>query len=118
MSKSNGLSKCLTAFDQDNTLVAVVETSQSRWLVAGIVPGIERQPLKKVEADERALLELLDRWRDEALKAGHKISREDILAHAYAQCRANKGAPGADGQDFHKIRQNNHSHDFTSHTKG
>ena len=24
-----------------------------------------------------------------------KISREDILAHAYAQCRSNKGAPGA-----------------------
>src|SRR5438477_146458 len=29
-----------------------------------------------------------------------KISREDILAHAYAQCRSNKGAPGVDGQDF------------------
>ena len=29
-----------------------------------------------------------------------KISREDIPAHAYAQCRSNKGAPGADGQDF------------------
>ena len=26
--------------------------------------------------------------------------REDILAHAYAQCRSNKGAPGVDGQDF------------------
>jgi group II intron reverse transcriptase/maturase len=29
-----------------------------------------------------------------------KIHREDILAHAYAQCRSNKGAPGVDGQDF------------------
>ena len=29
-----------------------------------------------------------------------EISREDILAHAYAQCRSNKGAPGVDGQDF------------------
>ena len=29
-----------------------------------------------------------------------KISREDILVHAYAQCRSNKGAPGVDGQDF------------------
>ena len=29
-----------------------------------------------------------------------KISREDILAHAYAQCRSNKGAAGVDGQDF------------------
>jgi group II intron reverse transcriptase/maturase len=32
-----------------------------------------------------------------------KISREDILAHAYAQCRSNKGAPGVDGQDFEDI---------------
>ena len=29
-----------------------------------------------------------------------KIFREDILAHAYAQCRSNRGAPGIDGQDF------------------
>jgi RNA-directed DNA polymerase len=29
-----------------------------------------------------------------------KIDREDLLAHAYAQCRSNKGAPGVDGQDF------------------
>ena len=32
-----------------------------------------------------------------------KISRDDILAHAYAQCRSNKGAPGIDGQDFAEI---------------
>jgi RNA-directed DNA polymerase len=32
-----------------------------------------------------------------------KIFREDILAHAYAQCRSNKGAPGVDGQDFGDI---------------
>ena len=29
-----------------------------------------------------------------------KISRDDILAHAWAQCRSNQGAPGTDGQDF------------------
>src|ERR1700751_145541 len=29
-----------------------------------------------------------------------KISREHILAHAYAQCRSNKGAPGVDRPDF------------------
>ena len=32
-----------------------------------------------------------------------KIRRDDILAHAYAQCRSNKGAPGVDGQDFADI---------------
>ena len=29
-----------------------------------------------------------------------KISRDDILTHAYAQCRSNKGAPGVDGQEL------------------
>jgi RNA-directed DNA polymerase len=32
-----------------------------------------------------------------------KIYREDILAHAYAQCRSNKGAPGVDGQEFAEV---------------
>jgi len=32
-----------------------------------------------------------------------KISRNDILAHAYARCRSNKGAPGVDGQEFADI---------------
>src|ERR1700677_1585372 len=32
-----------------------------------------------------------------------KIYREDVLAHAFAQCRSNKGAPGVDGQDFADI---------------
>jgi RNA-directed DNA polymerase len=29
-----------------------------------------------------------------------KVWREDILAHAYACCRANGGAPGGDGETF------------------
>src|SRR5260370_32657151 len=32
-----------------------------------------------------------------------KIYREDILAHAYELARANKGAPGVDGQSFEGI---------------
>ena len=32
-----------------------------------------------------------------------KINREDVLAHAFAQCRSNKGAPGVDGRDFADI---------------
>lgn len=32
-----------------------------------------------------------------------KIYREDVLAHAYALARANKGAPGVDEQTFEQI---------------
>ena len=72
MQYPNDSRRCLTVLDQDSTLIAVIEMSLSSWLVAGIVPGIERQPLKKLEADKHALLKLLHRWRDEAVKAGRK----------------------------------------------
>ncbi len=32
-----------------------------------------------------------------------KVYREDVLAHAYALARANKGASGVDGQTFEQI---------------
>ncbi|WP_231950229.1 hypothetical protein [Paraburkholderia caribensis] len=31
------------------------------------------------------------------------VYREDVLAHAYAQCRSNKGAPSVDRQDFAEV---------------
>jgi hypothetical protein len=41
--------RSLTALELDSTLIAVIEMSQSSWLVAAIVPGVERQPLTKLE---------------------------------------------------------------------
>jgi transposase len=75
MQKLNDLSRSLTALEPDGTLIAVIEMSLSSWLVAGTVPGVERQPLKKLAADESALLTLLHRWREEAEKAGRRIER-------------------------------------------
>jgi transposase len=75
MPQRNDLSRSLVALDQESTLIAVIEMSQSSWLVAGIVPGIERHPLKKLDPDEEALLRLLQRWQDEAAKAHHAITR-------------------------------------------
>src|SRR5208283_862910 len=69
------LSKSLVALDQHKTLIASIELSLKSWLVGGIVPGIERDPLKKLVPDEEALLKLLHRWRDEAVKTGRTITR-------------------------------------------
>src|SRR2546427_3844034 len=75
MQKLNDLSRSLTSLEPAGTLIAVIEMSLSSWLVAGIVPGVERQPLKKLAVDESALLKLLHRWREEAERAGRTITR-------------------------------------------
>jgi transposase len=76
----NDLSRSLAAFDPISTLVVVVEMSKMSWLVSGVVPGVERQPLKKLEPDATALLRLIERWRIEAVRAGRPIRR---IALAY-----------------------------------
>src|ERR1700687_3817356 len=82
MPMPNDLSRCLAALEQDRTLIAVIEMSLSTWLVAGIVPGMGRHPLKKIEVDEDALLRLLRRWQDEAVKSGHTITRTAVALEA------------------------------------
>jgi transposase len=82
MRQTDDLSKSLTPFVQDNTLIAVIELSLSSWLVAGVVPGVARQPLKKLEPDETELLRLLQRWRDEAVKSGCAIERVVVAYEA------------------------------------
>jgi len=82
MRQLNDLSRSLVTLEQDATLIAVIEMSLSSWLVAGIVPGVERQPLKKLAVDESALLKLLHRWREEAEKAGQVIKRIAVAFEA------------------------------------
>ena len=75
MPQPNDLSRSLVALDQNSTIIAVIEMSQSSWLVAGMLPGIERQPRRRLEPSAERLLGLLLRWRDEAVRAGKKITR-------------------------------------------
>src|SRR6202166_3577983 len=82
MSELNDLSRSLTSLEQDKTIIAVIEMSQSSWLVAGIVSGIERHPLKKLEPSEEELVRLLMRWRTEATKNGHTITRIAVAFEA------------------------------------
>ena len=82
MPQPNDLSRSLVALDQNSTIIAVVEMSQSSWLVGGILPGIERQPRKKLEPSPELLLALLHRWRDEAVRAGRTITRIAVAFEA------------------------------------
>src|SRR5438045_8809738 len=75
MPQPNDLSRSLVALDQNSTIIAVIEMSQSSWLVAGMLPGIERQPRKKLEPSPERLFGLLHGWQDEAVRAGRTITR-------------------------------------------
>src|SRR5205809_5964901 len=78
----NDLSRSLVALDQNSTIIAVIEMSQSSCLVAGMLPGIERQPCKKLEPSPERLLAVLHRWRDEAVRAGRTITRVTVAFEA------------------------------------
>ena len=82
MSNPADLNRCRAPLDQDHTIIAVIEMSQSSWLVAGVVPGIARHPLKKLAPDQDALLKLLHRWRAEAGQAGREITRIAVAFEA------------------------------------
>src|SRR3954453_16155220 len=82
MPKPADLNRCLAPLDQEQTIIAVIEMSQSSWLVAGVVPGIARHPLKKLAPDQDALLKLLHRWRAEAGQAGREITRIAVAFEA------------------------------------
>ena len=55
MSQVSDLSRSLVPFDQNITLTVVVELSEASWLVAGLIPGVDRQPVKKQEPEPVAL---------------------------------------------------------------
>src|SRR4028119_1037171 len=82
MPQRNDLSRSLITLDQNSTVIAVIEMSRSSWLVAGVIPGVDRHPLKKLEPDAESLLRLLRRWQDEATRAGRTINRTAVVFEA------------------------------------
>ena len=99
LQKLDDLSRSPCPLDPDGTLIAVIEMSLSSWLVAAIVPGVERQPLKKLAVDESALLKLLHRWREEAAKAGYRIKRGS--ARASSESKVGSSAESRASRDLH-----------------
>jgi transposase len=95
MTQSNDLSRSLVVLEQDTTLIAVVELSQSSWLVSAMVPGVSREPVKKLQGPcpngrgkpvrgpaAADLLAQLHGWRDEAVKAGRRVARIAVAFEA------------------------------------
>jgi hypothetical protein len=107
------LSRSLIAFEQISTLVIVVELSQSSWQAAGVVPGIERRPLKKLNPDpttafggglagssdkswqsdhtDRSRFRVWSRWVLAGSMAADPWRRD--LRHAFDECRGIARAP-------------------------
>ncbi|MER8804846.1 hypothetical protein [Mesorhizobium sp. M0998] len=82
MSRFFDASRSLTSLELDNTVIAVIEMSKAKWLIAALVPDFKRQPLKKIDADAPSWLKLLQRSRDEAGEAGHTIKRITVAYEA------------------------------------
>jgi transposase len=82
MTTPDDLRRSLTALEQDSTLIGVIEMGQASWLVAAMVPGVARRPLKKLPPDATALWQLLQHWRQEAVQAGRQIRRITIAYEA------------------------------------
>jgi transposase len=82
MTQRDDLSRSLAPFDQHSCLIVVVEMSKASWLVAGMVPGIDRDPLKKLAPDPDALLQLVRRWQAEAARSGRTIARVALAYEA------------------------------------
>jgi transposase len=78
----NDLSKSRLPLDEASTLIAVIEMGLASWLVAGRVPGVDRSPLRKQDADPDALLARLHRWRDEGIRGGGAITRIAVAFEA------------------------------------
>src|SRR5207344_3240528 len=117
----NDLSRSLTAFDPISTLVVVVEMSKASWLVSGAVPGVERQPLKKLEPDATALLRLIERWRNEAVRAGRPTRAREPCQRAlthhqpHEECARPSRGPGIQATSAQGARASGRSADSGGH---
>src|SRR3954466_13117674 len=84
MPQHNDLSRSLLALDQASTLIAVIEMSQSSWLVAAVVPGIARHPLKKISPDEARCLADCTAGKTKRPKLGARLRASPSLMRPVA----------------------------------
>lgn len=72
-----------TAFDHDSTLVLALELSGKGWEVGAVLPGVTRRPRRRLSAHDMAgLLQQIERWKAEALRAGRTVRRTVLTYEA------------------------------------
>ena len=95
----NDLSRSLTALDVNHTLIAVIEMGLKSWLVAGIIPGVER-PFEESPAQRERIAGLArsvakgsrEGWaQDQADHGGVRGRPRRLLAGAMAQRARHRG---------------------------
>ena len=65
-----------TAFDHDSTLVMALELSGKCWECGAVVPGLLRQPRRRLEPrDISGVLSAIAGWRSQAEAGGRKVHR-------------------------------------------
>jgi transposase len=70
-----------TAYDHDSTLVLALELSGKGWDVSAVLPGVTRRPRRGLPTyDMAGLLQQIERWKAEALRAGRTV-RRTVLAY-------------------------------------
>src|SRR3954454_6908524 len=75
MSKPDDLSKPLVALDHDRRLGCGIGLRGRSWLGGWTAPQVRRRPLGKLPVDPARLLAQVERWRQEAARAGQTITR-------------------------------------------
>ena len=72
-----------TAFDHDSTLVLALELSGKGWDVSAVLPGVTRRPRRSLPAyDMGRLLQQIERWKAEVLRAGRTVRRTVLTYEA------------------------------------
>jgi transposase len=102
MSQPFDASRSLTAFEQDSTLVAVIEMSQSKWLVAAVIPGVERAA-PSAATGPHAMVRLIARVFGIGIETADMLVNEVLSRNlrdrrAVARYAGLTGAPDESGQ--------------------
>ena len=72
-----------TAFDHDSTLVLALELSGKGWEIGAVLPGVTRRPHRSLATyDMAGLLQQIERWKAEALRAGRTVRRTVLTYEA------------------------------------